>query len=127
MRLSPLAPLRLFPFPVHPEGIPALHSGLQLPGIFLSPYYTENMNNVDLVTVFVAQGEIEEDQVRSFLLAHDIPTSARGEALRHTHSFQIDGLGQVEIQVAEADALKAKELLEQVARGDFALTVDEAP
>jgi hypothetical protein len=83
------------------------------------------MNETDLVTVFIAQGEIEEDQVRSFLLAHDIPTSARGEALRHTHSFQIDGLGQVEIQVAEADACKAKELLEQVEKGSFTLEVDE--
>ena len=83
------------------------------------------MNELDLITVFVAQGEIEEDQVRSFLLAHDIPTSARGEALRHTHSLHIDGLGQVEIQVAEADASKAKELLDQVESGAFTLGSDE--
>jgi len=84
------------------------------------------MNNTELITVFVAQGEIEEDQVRSFLLAHDIPTSARGEALRHTHSLQMNGLGQVEIQVAEADAHKAKELLDQVEQGKFTLVDDEA-
>ena len=83
------------------------------------------MNESDLITVFVAQGEIEEDQVRSFLLAHDIPTSARGEALRHTHSLHIDGLGKAEIQVAEADAEKARELLEKVERGAFTLEADQ--
>ena len=79
------------------------------------------MEELHLVTVFVAQGEIEEDQVRSFLLAHEIPSSVRGEALRHTHSLQLNGLGQVEIQVAEADAAQARDLLEQVERGEFTL------
>ena len=85
------------------------------------------MNEIALITVFVAQGEVEEDQVRSFLLTHDIPTSVRGEALRHTHSMQLDGLGQVEIQVVEADAQKARELLEQVEQGAFTLTPDQDP
>ncbi len=85
------------------------------------------MSAGDLVTIFVAQGEIEEDQVRSFLLANDIPTHVRGEALRHTHSLQMDGLGQVEIRVAEADAPNARELLEQVERGVFSLRADEDP
>ena len=34
------------------------------------------------VTVFIAQGELEEDQIRAFLAAHGIRTSVRGEALR---------------------------------------------
>ena len=46
------------------------------------------------IVVHVAQGELEETQIRSFLGAHGIPTSTRGEALRKTHGFVLDGLGE---------------------------------
>jgi len=76
------------------------------------------------VVVFTAQGELEESQVRSFLAAHDIPTTARGEALRHTHGLTLDGLGAVEIMVAPEHEAEARRLLDQAERGE--LTIDEA-
>ena len=81
--------------------------------------------NGDLVVVFTAQGEIEETQVRSFLAAHDIPTSTRGEALRHTHGLTLDGLGAVEIMVAAEHETTARQLLDQAERGELTLTEDE--
>jgi len=81
--------------------------------------------NGDLVVVFTAQGELEETQVRSFLAAHDIPTSTRGEALRHTHGLTLDGLGAVEIMVAAEHEATARLLLDQAERGD--LTLDDLP
>ena len=75
----------------------------------------------DPVVIFTAQGEIEETQVRSFLAAHDIPTFVRGEALRKTHGLTLDGLGQVEIQVAPENVEEARRLLEEVERGEFTL------
>ena len=81
--------------------------------------------NGDLVVVFTAQGELEETQVRSFLAAHDIPTSTRGEALRHTHGLTLDGLGAVEIMVAAEHEATARLLLDQAERGE--LTLDELP
>jgi hypothetical protein len=79
---------------------------------------------MDDVVVFTAQGEFEEQQVRAFLEAHEIPTRVRGEALRHTHSLTLDGLGQVEILVSQEHAAEALELLAGVARGDFRINED---
>ncbi len=76
------------------------------------------------VVVFTAQGGTEEEQVCAFLGAHGIPTTTRGEALRHTHAFVLDGLGAVEILVAEEHAREARRLLAGVARGEFTLDED---
>ncbi len=81
--------------------------------------------NEDLVVVYTAQGEFDETQVRSFLAAHDIPTSTRGEALRHTHGLTLDGLGAVEIMVAAEHEATARRLLDQAERGE--LTLDDSP
>ena len=75
----------------------------------------------DPVIVFMAQGEIEETQVRSFLSAHDIPTFVQGEALRKTHGLTLNGLGAVEILVAAEHEQQARELLAQAERGELAL------
>jgi len=76
------------------------------------------------VVVYTAQGGSEEEQVVTFLGAHGIPTSTRGEALRHTHAFVLDGLGAVEILVASEHAAEARRLLEGVEKGEFALDDD---
>ena len=81
--------------------------------------------NGDLIVIFTAQGEVEESQVRSFLAAHDIPTSTRGEALRHTHGLTLNGLGAVEIMVAAEHETTARQLLDQAERGELTLTEDE--
>ena len=71
--------------------------------------------------VFVASGEVQAQQVRAFLEAAGIATMVRGEALRHTHGFTIDGLGAVEIAVAEADVDAARALLQSAEAGEFRL------
>lgn len=80
-----------------------------------------------MTTVYVAQGEIDEAQVRMFLEAQGIPSTVRGEALRKTHAFILDGLGAVQIQVAPEHAERARELLEAVARGELSLPADVLP
>jgi len=81
----------------------------------------------EMTTVYVAQGEVEETQVRMFLDAHGIPSMVRGEALRKTHAFVLDGLGAVQIQVDPEHAERARELLAAVARGDLSLPEDVVP
>jgi len=81
----------------------------------------------DLITVYLAQGEVEEAQVRIFLEAHGIPCAARGEALRKTHGFILDGLGEVRIEVAAEHAEQARELLAAVERGELKLAADQLP
>ena len=79
----------------------------------------------DWIVVHTAQGELEETQIRSFLDAHDIPTSARGEALRKTHGLTLNGLGQVEILVAPEHAAEARALLAAAEQGDFRIPEED--
>jgi len=74
--------------------------------------------------VFVASGEIAAQQVRSFLEGAGIQTAERGESLRKTHGLTINGLGAVEILVAEADVGRARSLLESAETGKFRLADD---
>jgi hypothetical protein len=71
--------------------------------------------------VFVASGEIHARQVRTFLEAAGISTAVRGESLRNTHGLTVDGLGAVEILVAESDVDQARALLQSAEAGDFRL------
>ena len=71
--------------------------------------------------VFVASGEIHAQQVRTFLEAAGIPAAQRGESLRHTHGLTLDGIGAVEILVAEVDADRARSLLDAAEAGTFRL------
>jgi len=78
----------------------------------------------DLCCVFVASGETHAQQVRAFLEASGIQAAERGEALRHTHGLTIDGIGAVEILVAEDDADRARSLLASAEAGAFRLPDD---
>jgi hypothetical protein len=77
-----------------------------------------------LQCVFVANGEIHAQQVRTFLEAAGISAAERGESLRNTHGLTLDGLGAVEILVAEADADRARSLLDSAESGAFRLAED---
>ena len=71
--------------------------------------------------VFVANGEIHAQQIRAFLESAGIPTAVRGESVRHTHGLTLDGLGAVEILVAETDVDQARSLLDAAEAGKFRL------
>jgi hypothetical protein len=71
--------------------------------------------------VFVANGEIHASQVRAFLEASGVTTASRGESLRNTHGLTLNGLGAVEILVAESDVTQAQSLLESAEAGKFRL------
>jgi hypothetical protein len=77
-----------------------------------------------LECVFVAGGEMQAQQVRAFLEASGIVTTVRGEALRHTHGFTLDGLGAVRILVKAEDAEQARALIESAEAGQLRLDED---
>ena len=77
--------------------------------------------DANTVCVFVASGETHCQQVRAFLEAAGIPTAVRGEALRLTHGLTLNGLGSVEILVAQSDAETARSLLRSAEAGKFRL------
>ena len=74
--------------------------------------------------VFVANGQIQAQQVRSFLEADGIETVLRGESLSKTHALTLDGLGKVEVLVSEADEQRARDLLASADAGDLRLNDD---
>ena len=76
-------------------------------------------------SVFVAQGQIEAEQVRAFLEAAGIPSALRGESLTKTHGLNVAEIGRIEIVVAEANVERANELLAAVERGELQLTEDD--
>jgi len=77
-------------------------------------------------SVFIANGQIHAQQIRAFLEAAGIATRLRGEALRNTHGLTLDGLGTVEILVADADEERARGLLASADRGEFRVEDDGA-
>jgi hypothetical protein len=77
--------------------------------------------------VFTASGQIEAEQVRSFLEGSGIPSVLRGESLTKTHGVTVSELGKVDVFVAEADADRANELLASVERGDLQLSDEDEP
>ena len=79
------------------------------------------------VVVASVQGEFEEQALRTFLEANGIPTVVRGEALRKTHAFILDGLGAVEIMVAPEHAEAARDLIAKVESGELELASEYLP
>jgi hypothetical protein len=77
-----------------------------------------------MTSVFAANGDAHADQVRAFLEAAGISTEVRGESLRKTHGFTIDGLGRVDVLVADEDAERARALLASADRGELRLADD---
>ena len=71
--------------------------------------------------VFIADGEIEAQQVCAFLRAWGISSTVRGETLRKTHGLTLDGLGAAEIFVPAAEEDRAKKLLTSAEAGEFRL------
>jgi hypothetical protein len=80
--------------------------------------------NPDLQCVYIASGEIQAQQIRAFLEAVGISAIERGESLRNTHCLTLDRLGAVDILVAEADADRARSLLDSAEAGAFRLVND---
>ena len=74
--------------------------------------------------VFAANGEIQAQQVLTFLEAAGIPSELRGESLRKTHGLTLDGLGMVEVLVAAVDEERARALLASAEGGEFRLDDD---
>lgn len=74
--------------------------------------------------IVTADGEIQAQQIRAFLEAHGIASTFRGESLRLTHGFTVDGLGKVDIFVPDEDAERARALLAEADAGALRLDDD---
>ena len=80
------------------------------------------MTDKDKNCVYKTNGDPEAQQIKAFLGAHGIPCEFRGEALRMTHGFTLDGLGVVRICVPPDMVEQAKELLQKADSGELTLS-----
>jgi hypothetical protein len=80
--------------------------------------------NPELHCVCIANGEVHAQQVCTFLEASGISAIERGESVRNTHGLTLDGLGAVEILVAEGDIDRARSLPDAAEAGAFRLAED---
>ena len=78
----------------------------------------------DEISVFTASGELQAQQIQSFLSAAGIASQLRGESLRKTHGLTIDGLGMVHVVVSSGDEEQARALLASAEQGTFRLADD---
>jgi hypothetical protein len=76
------------------------------------------------VCVFIANGEMQAQQVCAFLRAAGIRPVLRGEALRKVHGIAIGEIGAVSILVPREDEEQARTLLRSVEAGEFRLDED---
>jgi len=79
----------------------------------LPPLHEPNDADIEVVEIWRAADEMEAQIIRGALEARGIKCILRGEALRHTHGFTVDGLGEVRVLVSPDDAEKAKEIIIQ--------------
>ncbi len=84
------------------------------------------VNSDHEVQVYVARGEIEAQVMRSFLQGHGIACRIAGEALRITHGFTVDGLGEARLLVPAHQAERARDLVAKADAGELALDDDES-
>jgi len=75
--------------------------------------------NPDYVPVTTAQGQMETDQIQSFLESNGIPTQTKGEAFGKVYGLVVDGLGAVDVLVPREQAAAALELLERADHGEL--------
>ena len=79
----------------------------------------EEMATKDETCVYSTNGDPEAQQIRAFLESKGIPCVLRGEALRMTHGFTLNGLGVVRICVHPDDVERARELLDSADAGEL--------
>lgn len=64
-----------------------------------------------LVPVYLAQGEIDAQMIRSVLDANGVECMLSGESVRLTHGLTVDGLAEVKVLVREEDAERARDVI----------------
>jgi hypothetical protein len=71
----------------------------------------EQYRNMNMVSVYRAQGSMEADLIRSMLKASGVESFTAGWAASSVHPFTMDGMGEIKIMVREDDAEEARRLI----------------
>jgi hypothetical protein len=66
----------------------------------------------DIVEVYSARGELEAQVIKGLLESAGIPALLQSNAATSIHSFIMDGMGEVKVMVATAQAEEARGIIE---------------
>ena len=80
-------------------------------GLSAEPPPAEGNPDIKLERVYLAQGEIDAQFIRSLLEANGIECMLSGESVRLTHGLTVDGLAEVRVLVRETDAVRARDTI----------------
>lgn len=72
-------------------------------------------------------GSLDAEMVRSVLEGNEIECMLTGSGMGGAYPMNVGTLGSAGVLVRTEDVQRARELIEQVVRGDFALEDDELP
>jgi hypothetical protein len=67
--------------------------------------------NTSLVTVYVANGQLEAEIIKGRLESEGVPSIFRYESAGLVYGLTVNGLGQVEVQVPSSLSKQAMEIL----------------
>jgi hypothetical protein len=65
----------------------------------------------NLVVVYIAQGELEANVIKSHLECEEIPVVLQYESVGRVFGLTVDGLGEIRILVPQELAERAKEII----------------
>lgn len=69
------------------------------------------------VVIHRCYDDIEAEQIREFLDAHDIVSQVASDVPHSVFPFTMDGLGEIRIAVLEEEANRARELIDEFLNG----------
>jgi hypothetical protein len=83
-------------------------------------------HNTEYVPVTTVQGQLQVNQIRSFLESNGIPSEVQGESTRNIYGFTVDGLAAAQVLVPKDQSAEAIELLMEADHGDLVIGTEES-
>lgn len=84
-----------------------------------------NMEDIQLVHVYSASGQLQGQMIRIFLEAKGISAFVEEESAATVYGMGVGPLAEAKIMVPEAQAEQAREILDALDRGEYALPDEE--
>ena len=86
----------------------------------------ESDHTAEYVPIKTVQGQLEVNQIRSFLESNGIPSEVQGESTRNIYGFTVDGLAAAQVLVPKEQSAAAIELLREADHGDLVIGAEES-
>jgi hypothetical protein len=83
-------------------------------------------HTAEYVPIKTVEGQLEVNQIRSFLESNGIPSEVQGESTRNIYGFTVDGLAAAQVLVPKEQSAAAIELLREAEHGDLVIGADES-